>query len=122
MWRSGAFVNKRGFHWREPRDPWKILPEAESGDGARNGLSARLQEIKGIGPVGVGIFLGSIQQSFPNVAPFLDDRSRRTAEQIGLGDDVDTIFAALDHCTYKMARLEVASSKIRLEKREEEFQ
>jgi len=71
--------------------------------------------------MGTEIFLGSIQHFFENVAPFLDSRSKKTAIAIGFGEDVDTIFAALQKNTASMAKLEVALTRIRLEKREGEF-
>ena len=91
------------------------------GEEARNTLSKRLKEVKGIGPVGATIFLGSMQHYCPRVAPFLDPRSLKSAEQVGLGSDVDAMFDALGHNTYEMAKLEAALTKVRLEKREGEF-
>ncbi|KAJ9131031.1 hypothetical protein NKR23_g11913 [Pleurostoma richardsiae] len=102
-------------------DAANILPRDEAGEGARTTLSARLKEIKGLGPMGTEIFLGSIQHFFENVAPFLDSRSKKTAIAIRFGEDVDTIFAALQKNTASMAKLEVALTRIRLEKREGEF-
>ncbi|ROT42212.1 hypothetical protein SODALDRAFT_326388 [Sodiomyces alkalinus F11] len=98
-----------------------MLPREKHGDEARKALKERVQEIKGLGQVGSDIFLGSIQNFFPNVAPFLDNRSRKTAQKIGLGDDLDKIFEAVASDVARMAQLEVALTKIRLDKREGEF-
>ena len=100
-----------------------MLPadSAAQGEEARKTVSSRLQEVKGIGPVGATIFLGSMQHFYPPVAPFLDPRSQKSAAQLGLGSNVDAIFDALGHNTYEMAKLEAALTKVRLEKRESEF-
>lgn len=84
-------------------------------------LKTRLEEIKGLGPMGIDIFLGSIQGFFAYVAPFLDSRSRETANAIGLGDEVDGLYAAVDGDASRMAELQVALTTIRLEKLENEF-
>lgn len=97
-----------------------MLPQDSRGEEARRILSERLQQVKGLGPVGADIFLGSIQHFFPNVSPFLDKRSRETAKTIGLGSDVGRIFQALNEDTMKMTKLEVGLTKVRLEKKESE--
>jgi len=102
-------------------DASNILPTDEKGGKARDMLSARLQEVKGLGPTGIGIFLGSIQNFFPNIAPFLDVRSRKTAKTLGLCDELDEVFLALNQSASAMAKLEVALTTVRLEKRENEF-
>ncbi|KAL2760289.1 hypothetical protein ACRALDRAFT_1078933 [Sodiomyces alcalophilus JCM 7366] len=102
-------------------DASNMLPRDKREDEARKALRERVQEVKGIGQVGSDIFLGSIQNFFPNVAPFLDNRSRKTAHNIGLGDDLDDIFKAVGSDVARMAELEVALTKIRLDKREAKF-
>lgn len=52
-------------------DASRVLPVDESGDEARTAISTRLKEVKSLGPVGIDIFLGSIQHLFANIAPFL---------------------------------------------------
>ncbi|EOO03358.1 putative d-amino acid oxidase protein [Phaeoacremonium minimum UCRPA7] len=97
-------------------------PEAEMNkEGSVTLLKTRLEEIKGLGPMGIDIFLGSIQGFFAYVAPFLDSRSRETANAIGLGDEVDGLYAAVDGDASRMAELQVALTTIRLEKLENEF-
>ncbi|KAL1869995.1 hypothetical protein VTK73DRAFT_2838 [Phialemonium thermophilum] len=102
-------------------DASRILPQDKKGDEARRTVSDRLKDIKGLGPMGIELFLGSIQHYFPAVAPFLDSRSRKTAAEIGLGHDLDAIFGAVDQDATAMAKLEVALTRVRLEKRESEF-
>ncbi|CAI4214162.1 unnamed protein product [Parascedosporium putredinis] len=75
--------------------------------GATRDLAAELKEIKGLGPLGVDICMGSMQGYFPEVAPFLDQRSLETARKVGLGDDVEAMFEALGSDAQAMARLEV---------------
>lgn len=43
------------------------------------------------------------------------------AERIGLGDDVDRIYGAVGEDADRMARMEVALTEVRLEKKENEF-
>ena len=102
-------------------DPGKILPDDMKGDEAREELAARLREIKGLGPVGVDIVMGGLQSYFTNISPFLNTRSVRTAEKIGLGADVEKIYEAVDSDAKTMAKLEVALTEARLHKREGEF-
>lgn len=65
--------------------------------------------------------MGGLQSYFPNICPFLDHRSRKMAERIGLGDDVDRIYGAVGEDADRMARMEVALTEVRLEKKENEF-
>ncbi|MBE3048212.1 hypothetical protein IMZ48_38050, partial [Candidatus Bathyarchaeota archaeon] len=76
-------------------DAAKILPEDKKGDEAREELAARLREIKGLGPVGVDIAMGGLQSYFTNISPFLDHRSLKMAERIGLGGDVERMYEAV---------------------------
>jgi len=87
----------------------------------RSTLKSRLKEIKQIGNVGIEIFMASIQGFYPRVAPFLDSRSFKTAQELGLGDDVGTMFEALDNDPMQMAKLNAALTTVRLEKRRKEF-
>lgn len=98
-----------------------MLPRDKHGNEARKALRKNVQEVKGLGQVGSDIFLGSIQRFFPNVAPFLDSRSRQTAKKMGLGDDLDDIFKAVGSDVARMAELEVALTRIRLDKTEVKF-
>ncbi|KAI9150675.1 putative d-amino acid oxidase protein [Paramyrothecium foliicola] len=93
----------------------------QKGDKARGTLSTRLKEIKGVGPVGADIILGSIQSFFPGISPVLDKRSMGTAQEVGMGEDLGAIFSAIGRDPDKMTRLEVALTKIRLDKLQGEF-
>lgn len=46
-----------------------------------------LQEIKGIGPTGADIFLREAQSAWAELAPYVDDRTRDEAKQLGLPTD-----------------------------------
>ena len=81
-----------------------------------------LQEIKGIGKVGVDIFFDTAQMVWPSLAPFIDPRSLDTAERCGLGRDVDAIWEAVGKEPEEMCKLASALTNIRLEKLEQEFQ
>jgi hypothetical protein len=102
-------------------DAAKILPNETTHDSAQKELEKRVGEVKGLGPTGVHIFLGTIQGICPVIAPFLDERSRKTAAGIGIKADEQTIFDAVGKDAAKMARVEAALTKIRLDKREKEF-
>lgn len=102
-------------------DASKILPADENGSEARRVLSERLKEIKGLGPLGTEVCLGSLQASFPTIAPYLDSRSKKTAETIGLGEDLEVIFNELGSDASVMAKLEVGLTSVRLGKKEGDF-
>ncbi|KAI9757361.1 MAG: hypothetical protein M4579_003475 [Chaenotheca gracillima] len=80
-----------------------------------------LKEIKGLGEVGVNIFQDTAQGVWPCLTPFIDPRSLETAKQIGLGEDVTEMFKAVGNDPVKMGRLSAALTKLRLEKKEDEF-
>ena len=81
-----------------------------------------LQEIKGIGKVGVDIFCDTAQHVWPSLGPFIDSRSLDTAERCGLGRDVNAIWEAVGKDPEEMCKLASALTNIRLEKLEHEFQ
>jgi endonuclease III len=58
------------------------LREAAGQDPARE--RELLQEFKGIGPTGADIFLREAQGAWPELAPYVDDRTRDEARQLGL--------------------------------------
>ncbi|KAF9637468.1 hypothetical protein BFW01_g8364 [Lasiodiplodia theobromae] len=84
-------------------------------------LKRRLKEIKGLGDVGADIFVAEIQEVWPRLAPVLDRRSLKTAEEVGLGKDVEGLFECVGRDATRMARLNKALTTIRLEKRVGEF-
>lgn len=81
-----------------------------------------LKEIKGIGNVGVDIFFSAAQGVWPCLAPFLDPRSVKTAKTIGIGGDVDTLWKQVGQDPMSMCKLASALARVRLDKREGEFQ
>ncbi|KAL8930835.1 MAG: hypothetical protein Q9208_000376 [Pyrenodesmia sp. 3 TL-2023] len=84
-------------------------------------IRALLKEIKGIGNVGLDIFCDTAQHIWPCLAPFIDPRSMKTAQQCGLGDDVEKLWAAVGKDPEKMCRLAAALTTVRLDKKEKEF-
>lgn len=50
-----------------------------------------LKGCKGIGDVGVDIFFREVQQSWPEVYPFVDQRALRAAVRVGMGDTAEKI-------------------------------
>ncbi|KAF4309981.1 hypothetical protein GTA08_BOTSDO01938 [Botryosphaeria dothidea] len=98
-------------------DASTLLPSDSSGEAARKELRGRLKVIKGFGDVGADIFIAAVQGLWPRVAPFLDRRSRETAEQIGLGKDVEALYEELGREPVKMAELNSGLTRVRLEKR-----
>jgi hypothetical protein len=54
--------------------------------------AARLvQEVSGIGPTGASVFLREVQQVWPWVRPYLDDRTLAGARRVGLPGDAATL-------------------------------
>ncbi|KIW98561.1 uncharacterized protein Z519_00222 [Cladophialophora bantiana CBS 173.52] len=102
-------------------DATKILPVGHDPTATRNILAKRLMEINGLGPLGVEIFISTVQMIWPAVCPFITSRDLKIAEQIGLGKDVDVIYDLVGKDPEKMARLSSALSTIRLEKHVGEF-
>ncbi|KAL0263049.1 hypothetical protein SLS55_002024 [Diplodia seriata] len=84
-------------------------------------LRRRLKEVKGLGDVGADIFIAGVQGVWPRAAPFLDRRSAKTAEEVGLGGGVEALFEGVGRDAGKMARLNAALTTVRLEKRVGEF-
>ena len=96
-----------------------LLERAESSPAKARKL---LQEIKGIGKVGVDIFFDTSQSVWPALAPFVDPRSMNTAESCGLGKDLNAIWEAVGKNPVEICKLAAALTTIRLEKKENEFQ
>jgi hypothetical protein len=85
------------------------------------GIRRALKRIKGLGDVGVDIFFDTAQGLWPCLSPFIDPRSIRTAEQIGLDGDVDSLWQDVDRDPIAMCKLAAAVTTVRLEKKEKEF-
>jgi hypothetical protein len=97
------------------------LPLETDAELGRKLLKERLKEVKGIGPLGIEIFISTVQGVWPSLCPFLGSRDLQVTEQIGLGKDVNAIYELLDGNPEQMAKLSVALTKLRLEKHIEEF-
>lgn len=52
------------------------------------------------------------------MAPFLDERSLKTAEEVGIGNDLDAIYDAVQRDPVQMSWLANGLSAVRLEKRQ----
>ena len=76
---------------------------AQAGGGAEQ-VHALLVGFTGIGPVGGDIFLREAQGVWPDVAPFIDDRVRSCARELGLPSS-DKGLAALTHGAGDQLRL-----------------
>ncbi|KAJ5629513.1 hypothetical protein N7528_003170 [Penicillium herquei] len=85
--------------------------------GDREKVRELMKEIKGVGDLGVELFFNDVQSIWPSIAPFLDSRSLNTADDIGIGRDLDAIYGALGREPEGMTRLANGLSKVRLEKK-----
>lgn len=81
-----------------------------------------MKRIRGFGDVGADIFLINVQSVWPAMAPWLDARSLRAAGEIGIGEDVDKMYAELDRDPVAMSRLANGLSTARLEKVVKEYE
>ncbi|KAI0138189.1 hypothetical protein F4776DRAFT_621018 [Hypoxylon sp. NC0597] len=84
-------------------------------------IRAELKQIKGLGDVGINIFFDTAQHIWPCLAPFVDPRSLKTAEAIGIGGDVNVLWQEVSEDPEKMCRLASALTKLRLDGKEKEF-
>jgi endonuclease III len=78
-------------------------------------IGSRLQEFPGIGPSGAAIFLREVQAVWPSVAPYLDDRVRQGARELGLPDSPETL-AKRAGSDQELARLAAALVRVTLTK------
>lgn len=79
-----------------------------------------IKEIKGLGDLGTDIFFNNAQSIWRTLAPFIDARSLRTADDIGIGTDVDAIYKELEFDPVQMSKLANGLSAVRLEKKQGE--
>ncbi|KAI0837998.1 hypothetical protein F5Y06DRAFT_304077 [Hypoxylon sp. FL0890] len=84
-------------------------------------IRAELKQIKGLGDVGINIFFDTAQHIWPCLAPFVDPRSLKTAEAIGIGSDVDALWLEVSENAEQMCRLASALTKLRLDGKVKEF-
>ncbi|KAJ5159883.1 uncharacterized protein N7482_006887 [Penicillium canariense] len=94
----------------------------ETAHGDREEIRALVKEIKGVGDLGVELFLDNVQSVWPSVAPFVDSRSLRTAEELGMGSDVHAIYSKLQKDPVAMSKFVNGLSEIRLEKKQPELE
>ncbi|KAB8257299.1 hypothetical protein BDV32DRAFT_127592 [Aspergillus pseudonomiae] len=87
----------------------------------RDEVRQLIKEIKGLGDLGADLFFNNVQSVWPEIAPFVDKRSLKTAEQVGIGTDLDAIYADLKRDAMKMSRLANGLSAARLDKRQGEL-
>lgn len=96
-----------------------IIKHAES---SPSKVRDMIKGIKGIGNVGSDIFFDTAQAVWPALAPFIDPRSLKTAEQCGIGSNLGRLWEEVGQDATQMCRLSSALTTIRLEKKEQEFQ
>ncbi|KAL6233036.1 hypothetical protein BDW75DRAFT_232329 [Aspergillus navahoensis] len=64
-----------------------------------------VKEVHGLGDLGVELFFNNVQSVWPTIAPFVDSRSLKTAEDAGLGTDLNVIYEYLGKDSVKMCKL-----------------
>jgi hypothetical protein len=79
-----------------------------------------LKEVKGLGNVGADIFVDTAQGIVASLAPFLDPRSVKTAEAVGLEGDVEELYRLVGRDPMEMCKLAGALTNVRLQKAEGE--
>lgn len=60
-------------------------------DGDTGELNRLLQEIPGMGPAGASIFLREVQQVWPEVTPYIDEKALSGARRLDLPDDPEQL-------------------------------
>lgn len=97
-------------------DAAKILPKKEEATDVthtQKTVEKALKEIKGLGPLGADIFLGTIQVIYPYVAPFVGKRDVEVAKEIGLGS-VEEMWESVGKGNKRIGMLCAALTKVRL--------
>jgi endonuclease III len=87
----------------------------DEADGEPGAVGRLLQDFPGIGPAGVAIFLREVQGVWPSVAPYVDDRVRRGARELGLPESPDAL-AKRAGSAERLARLAAALVRVTLTK------
>lgn len=118
--KTATFLGELGDYIRDELDGDLNNLISDSGSSPAK-IRSTLKSIKGLGEVGVNIFFDTAQGLWTCLSPFIDPRSTKTAEQIGLGGDVDRLWEDVDRDPQKMCKLATALTTIRLEKKEKEF-
>jgi endonuclease III len=83
--------------------------------GKPDAIGTLLQEFPGIGPSGAAIFLREVQGVWSSVAPYVDDRVRRGARDLGLPDTPGAL-ARLAGSGQDLTRLAAALIRVTLTK------
>ncbi|XXH02735.1 hypothetical protein Hte_009120 [Hypoxylon texense] len=96
------------------------IPKLASEDPAK--IRAELKNIKGLGDVGINIFFDTAQHIWPCISPYIDPRSLKTAEAIGIGGDMQALFQEVGGQPKEMCKLAAALTMLRLDGKEKEFQ
>jgi endonuclease III len=99
---------------RDWRGDLRTLRDKAGGDAAA--IADLLTEFPGIGPAGASVFLREVQETWPSVAPYVDDRVIRGARQAGLPDGREELAALLDG-SGQPARLAAALTRMSLNRR-----
>ncbi|HEY7263165.1 MAG TPA: endonuclease [Trebonia sp.] len=99
---------------RDWRGDLRTLRDKAGGDAAT--IEGLLTEFPGIGPAGAGVFLREVQETWPSVAPYVDDRAIRGARQAGLPAGREEL-AALLYGSGQPARLAAALIRVSLNRR-----
>lgn len=81
-----------------------------------------VREIKGFGDVATDLFCDDAQAVWPVLAPTIDHRSLDTAEEVGIGRDIDAIYAELGHDPVQMSKLARGLSAVRLSKNQDDIE
>jgi hypothetical protein len=81
----------------------------------RDGIRERLCEIKGIGAVGADIFCREAQGTWPELAPYLDDRVLDGAGRLGLPTDPARLARLVDRA--ELPRLSAALVRVALDEK-----
>ena len=72
----------------------------DDADGDAQAIARLLNGFPGIGPAGASIFLREVQETWPSVAPFVDDRMSAGARKIGLPTGRDEIAGMLTETSH----------------------
>lgn len=97
-------------------DRWKgdLRKLREEADREPSAVRELLQEVPRIGPVGADIFCREVQQVWPELRPFFDDRTCETAASLGLPHTPRGLGRLVE--TKELARLAAALVRARLSK------